>query len=103
MVTPLGQRMVFQTAHAEAARAAHEVAHQLQREEIFKKNLADRMTEDKYSVQGIAESQALRTEERQERQKRFANQSNDENNNEEDDSNQDDKAVSADKRLDFLA
>ncbi|MDR0498826.1 MAG: hypothetical protein LBH03_03695 [Holophagales bacterium] len=104
MVTPLGQRMVFQTAHTEAARVAHDVAHQLQREEAFKKSLADRMAEDKYSVKGIAESQAMRTEERQERQKRFANQSNDEGNKEEDDdSKQDDKAVSADKRLDFLA
>jgi len=102
MVTPLGQRMVFQTAHAEAARAAHEVAHQLQREEIFKKNLADRMAEDKYSVQGIAESQALRTEEREERQKRFANQSNHEN-KDEDDTTQDNEAISADNRLDFLA
>jgi len=102
MVTPLGQRMVFQTAQAEAARAAHEIAHQMQREEIFKKNLADRMAEDKYSVRGIAESQALRTEEREERRKQSANQSSREN-KDEDDSSQDDEAISADRRLDFLA
>ncbi|MCL1908001.1 MAG: hypothetical protein FWG12_01380 [Holophagaceae bacterium] len=104
MVSPLGQRMVFQTAHTEAARAAHEVATQLQREDNFKKLLADRMAEDSNSVRSIERSEALRAEERQERQRqrRSGGQSGEEEN---DDGNgdQEKEASFADGSLDFLA
>jgi len=102
MVTPLGQRMVFQTAHAEATRVVHDIANQLQREESFKKLLADRMAEDKDAVNSIARSEALRTEERQERQRRFANQHNQEE-DENSDGQQGEKAIFADGSLDFMA
>ena len=66
--------MVFQTAHAEAVRAAHDIAAQLQREENFKKVLADRMAEDMEAVNRIARSDGLTTEERGERQKHSGGQ-----------------------------
>ena|GEM_PF-1375018 len=104
MVSPLGQRMVFQTAHTEAARVAHEVATQLQREDSFKKLLADRMAEDSNSVRNIQESEALRSEERQERQRRRRSAGRSEEEENEDDGAGDGKEASfADRSFDFLA
>jgi len=102
MVTPLGQRMVFQTAHTEAIRVAHDIAGQLQREDNFKKLLADRMAEDKDAVNSIAKSEAMKTEERQERQRRFANRQG-EQNDENADGEQGERAILADGYLDFMA
>jgi len=96
--------MVFQTAHSESARAALDIANQLQREEGFRKLLADRMAEDGKAVKSVAESNALRAEERQERQRRSANQSG----KEKDDDGRGDgdrakRADSADGSLDLMA
>ena len=98
MVTPLGQRMVFQTAHAEAARAAHDIAAQLQRDEAFKKVLADRMAEDMEAVNRIARSDALTTEERRERQRRSGGQQGGESGGEDEG-----EGMSSDGSLDFMA
>jgi hypothetical protein len=64
MITPLGQRQMFQTVNAEAVRAALEVAGLAQREEAQKQVLADRMAEDKDSVPEIPQAERLKTEER---------------------------------------
>jgi hypothetical protein len=96
--------MVFQTAHSESARAAHEIASQLQREDSFRKLLADRMTEDGKAVKSIAESQALRAEERRERQRRGANEQGGEDNVEGGgDGEKRESAFFADGSLDFMA
>jgi hypothetical protein len=94
--------MVFQTAHAESARAAHEIASQLQREDGFKRLLADRMTEDGKTVRSIAESEALRAEERRERQRRGGNGSEKDGDGEGVGENGE-EAFFADGSLDFLA
>jgi hypothetical protein len=97
--------MVFQTAQSEAIRVAHDIAGQVQREENFKKLLADRMAEDKDAVNSIVKSEAMKTEERQERQRRFANQQGEEDaeNAENAYDAQGERAILADGYLDFLA
>jgi len=102
MVTPLGQRMVFQTAHTEATRVLHDIANQLQREEGFKRLLADRMAEDKDVVNNISRSESLKTEEREERERRFANRRN-KKNGKDSDEEQGEQVSTADGYLDFLA
>lgn len=64
MITPLGQRQMFQTVNAEAVRAALEVAGLAQREAVQKQVLADRMAEDKDTVAEIPQAEGLKTEER---------------------------------------
>jgi len=64
MITPLGVRQMFQTAHMEAGRVAHEVAGLLGREAAQKKMIDDRLDDAKDDVRMIAEADALRTEER---------------------------------------
>jgi hypothetical protein len=94
--------MVFQTAHAESARAAHEIASQLQREDGFKRLLADRMTEDGKTVRSIAESEALRAEERRERKRRGGNEAEKDGNGE-GGGEGGEEAFFADGSLDFMA
>jgi len=102
MVTPLGQRMVFQTANLEAVRAATEIASQLQREDTFRKVISDRMAEDNEAVRRIDQSNSPRAEERQERQQRQS-----EGQHGEDESGEGDEsekgAIFADGGVDFLA
>jgi hypothetical protein len=94
--------MVFQTAHSESARAAHEIASQVQREEGFRKLLADRMTEDGKAVASIAEAQAMRAEERRERQRRSQGESGEAGDgSQEGDAGE--RALFADGSFDFLA
>jgi hypothetical protein len=96
--------MVFQASHNEAARVANDIASQLQREETFKKTLADRMSEDDKTVRNVPKSEALRTEEREERQRQSAGQSNRNNEGEDDDAGeQPEGATFADGRMDFMA
>ena len=104
MVSPLGQRMVFQTQHTEAIRTASEIVSQLQRDETFRKTLADRMAEDDAGIRTIPRSDSIRAEERQERQRRFANQNHEDNEDydEGETGEQDGRAFFAAKRLDFL-
>lgn len=65
MISPLGQRQVFQTAHIEAVRQAQEVSEQIQRENSKKRAVDDRLQEDQASVRMIAESGMIQTNERQ--------------------------------------
>ena len=102
MVTPLGQRMVFQTAHSEAVRVANDIASQLQREDTFRKVITDRMAEDTENVRGIPKSDPLRTEERQENRRQSGNQSGEKDSDKDDDEPKE-GAFFADGRLDFLA
>ena len=64
MITPLGQRQMFQTINAEAVRSALEVSGLFQRELAQKQALLDRMAEDQASVPQIPRTDGLRTEER---------------------------------------
>jgi len=64
VVTPLGQRQVFQAANAEAVRAAHQVSEQLQREDVRRKAADDKLLEDQASVREVTGSENIRTEER---------------------------------------
>lgn len=65
MISPLGQRQVFQTANVEAVRQAQEVSEQIQRENVKKQVADDRLTEAEASVRVIAESEHIATSERQ--------------------------------------
>jgi len=100
MVTPLGQRMVFQTANLEAVRAANEIASQMQREDTFRKVISDRMAEDNEAVRRIDQSTSLRAEERQERKRQQSEGKQDEG-DEGDEPEQ--GAILADGSVDFLA
>ena len=62
MISPLGQRQVFQTANIEAVRQAQDVSEQIQREITKKKVLDDRLSEDQSSVRGVAESERILTD-----------------------------------------
>jgi len=102
MVTPLGQRMVFQTANLEAVRAATEIASQLQREDTFRKVISDRMAEDSEAVRKIDQSTSLRAEEREERKQRQSNGQQGEDESGEGDDSQE-RANFAEGGVDFLA
>jgi len=65
MISPLGQRQVFQTANVEAVRQAQEVSELIQREHTKKRVVDDRLLEDQGSVRVIAESEHIQTGERQ--------------------------------------
>ena len=64
MISPLGQRQMFQTVNAEAVRSALEGTGLLQREAMHKQVIMDQMAEDQASVLEIPRSEAPRTEER---------------------------------------
>lgn len=72
MITPLGQRQVFQTAHVEALRQAHEVHEQVQREAARQKVAEDRLSEGAHEVHEVPHSDQIRTEERHGRQQQQA-------------------------------
>lgn len=65
MISPLGQRQVFQTANVEAVRQAQEVSEQIQRENTKKRAADERVLEDEAAVRVIAESDRIQTSERQ--------------------------------------
>jgi hypothetical protein len=95
MISPLGQRQVFQTANVEAVRQAQEVSEQIQRENAKKRAADDQMLEDEASVRVIAESEKIETGEREGRgsQEQPGGQKK----------KQGDEAESADSHMDFLA
>lgn len=102
MISPLGQRQIFQTANIEAVRQAHEVSEQIQRENVRKLVADEQLLEDEASVRVVANSEGIRAGERQERQEQQPSQgeaSSGETNPEEEESS----AESADSHLDFLA
>ena len=64
MITPLGQRQMFQTVNAEAVRAALEVGEHFQREATHKQIVAERMAEAQAAVPEIPRAEGMKTEER---------------------------------------
>lgn len=103
MITPLGQRQIFQAANLEAIRAAHEVGEQLQREAVRRKAADDRLAEDQETVNRVTPGQAMRAEERKEHRKggREAGGPSGEAHDEAEGTV--DPAAPAESRLDFLA
>lgn len=103
MITPLGQRQIFQAANLEAIRAAHEVGEQMQREAMKKKAADDRLAEDQETVGGVTKGQAMRAEERKEH--RHDDPSGDGTPRRQVDEGElpEDSAAPAESRLDFLA
>lgn len=106
MVSPLGQRQMFQTMNLEAVRAASEVGGLLQREAGQAQAVAEHMAEAQTSVPEIPKTDAMRTEERQGRSKEGENGSSmDHGEDQEPESGEAtaSKANPADTHLDFLA
>ena len=102
MITPLGQRQIFQTANVEAVRASLEVSEHIQREQALKKTADDRAAEDQAAVQVVSRSERIITEER--RQGRGQGGAEQQAPEEEDgEGPRKPKAKSADSHLDFLA
>mgnify|MGYP001111597669 CR=1 FL=1 len=102
MISPLGQRQIFQTANVEAVRQAQEVSEQIQRENVRKRVVDEHLLEDEASVRVISSSERIRTDERQGRQE----QQGAESQGAEDKAKQEGgekPAESAETRLDFLA
>jgi len=64
MVSPLGQRQMFQTMNVEAVKSAHETSGLMQREASQKQAMVERLAEDQASVPEIPRTDAMRTEER---------------------------------------
>lgn len=103
MITPLGQRQIFQAANLEAIRAAHEVGEQMQREAMKKKAADDRLAEDKETVSGVTKGQAMRAEERKEHRHDEASGGGPQDSETEEAEAHDDPAAPAEPHLDFLA
>jgi hypothetical protein len=103
MITPLGQRQMFQTVNVEAVRAALEVGGQFQREAIQKQALADRMAEDQASVPEIPRAEGLKTEERHGRRQDQAPERDAAGRPRRRPEDPDEPADSADPHMDFLA
>ena len=108
MISPLGQRQVFQIANVEAVRQAHGVSELIERENAKKLVADERMLEDQASVPVISKSEALKTEERREGRKRGqeqleADQETPERKPEQEKVEEANSAGSADSHLNFLA
>lgn len=69
MITPLGQRQIWQTANVEAVRQAQELSEHIQREEVRKKVADDNAAEEQEGVRVIPRADPMRAEERKERQR----------------------------------
>jgi hypothetical protein len=102
MISPLGQRQIFQTANVEAVRQAQEVGELVQRENAKKRVFDEQLQEAEASVRVISNSEGIRTDERQGRgnQGQPGEQPGSEAKELEDGK---DAADSADPHLDFLA
>jgi hypothetical protein len=105
MVSPLGQRQMFQTVNVESVKTASEVSGLLQREAHQKQAIADRMAEEQASVPEIPRTDAMRTEERRGRKQDQGREgsSRDAGGGEEPDPDESAPANPADPHLDFLA
>ena len=103
MISPLGQRQIFQTANVEAVRQAQEVSEQIQRENAKKRVADERLVEDQASVQEIVNSERIRTNEREGRQGQGAAEEELPGKEPKDKLEGENPAESADSRLDFLA
>ena len=104
MITPLGQRQMFQTVNVEAVRTAAEVAGQAQREAAHKQVLADRMAQAQDSVPEIPQAEGLKTEDRgHHRQDRQHEGHPGGDGSREEATGTDGSAIPADGHMDFLA
>jgi hypothetical protein len=105
MVSPLGQRQMFQTVNVESVRTASEVSGLLQREAHQKQAMVDRMAEEQASVPEIPKTDAMRTEERRGRGQGQGREgsSQDADGGEDPDQPEPAKANPAEPHLDFLA
>ena len=104
MISPLGQRQMFQTINAEAVKAAHEVGGLLQRETGQRQAVLDRMAEAQASVPEIPFAEGLKAEERKEGRKRGGRQGADGRGAQtEAQAGDDTTANPADGHMDFLA
>jgi hypothetical protein len=104
MVSPLGQRQMFQTINVEAVKTAGELSGLLQREASLRQAIIDRMAEDQTSVLEIPKTDAMRTEERKGgRQGEGGGQGSNEEPDEAEGHPADAKANPAETHLDFLA
>lgn len=103
MITPLGQRQMFQTVNSEAVRAALEVGEHFQREATHKQIVAERMAEAQASVPEIPRAEGLKTEERHGRQQGQAQERAAKEKTRRNPEDPEDKAESADTHMDFLA
>lgn len=101
MITPLGQRQMFQTANIESVRAAHEVSELIQREQARQKTAEERAAEEEAEVHLIPGSDRIRTEER--RGGRNQGGTEDEPSGEAEERESRDGADPADSHLDFMA
>ena len=101
MISPLGQRQVFQTANVEAVRQAQDVGEQIQRENAKKRAVDDRLQEDQASVRVIAEAGTIQTNER--RGGKGAQEELLEQKTPKEKKEGENTAESADSHLDFLA
>jgi len=102
MISPLGQRQMFQTINAEAVKAALEVGGLLQRETGQRQAVLDRMAEDQASVPEIPFADGLKAEERKEGRKQEGRQGSPRR-GEGDQAAEDAPAIPADGHMDFLA
>lgn len=64
MISPLGQRQMFQTANLEAVRFVHEMISQAQREASQKQAVEDKLAEAQNSVREVPGADQIRTEDR---------------------------------------
>ena len=103
MISPLGQRQIFQTANVEAVRQAQEVSEQIQRENAKKRVLDEHLVEDQASVRVIANSERIRTDEREERHGQGAAEEEPPGKEAKAKPEEESPAESADSHLDFLA
>lgn len=104
-MNPLTVRQSFQTANLEAIRAAQDVHEVMVRELAQKRLLEDRMAEERSEVTTIPEAEALRTEERRQRERQARPEAGDAAEEEDEATGTEDAAPAkpADGRLDFLA
>lgn len=103
MISPLGQRQIFQTANVEAVRQAQEVSEQIQRENAKKRVADERMLEDQASVRVVADSERIQTDERQARQEQHLPGQGSGKEEAEGSESVEKPADSADSHLNFLA
>ncbi len=103
MISPLGQRQIFQTANVEAVRQAQEVSELIERENAKKRVADERLVEDQASVRVVANSEGIRTNEREGRQGQAGGGGAQEGGEPKERREGENPAESADSHLDFLA
>jgi hypothetical protein len=103
MISPLGQRQIFQTAHVEAVRQAQEVSEQVQRENVKKRVAEEQLNEDQASVRVIDNSEHIRTDERESRRGEGGAEEELPEKSAKGKKDGENPADSADKHMDFLA